>query len=797
MNEHELKYDAFISYRHCPLDQFTAINIHKKLENFKMPKSVLPLLEGKKSKIERVFRDEDELPLSDNLSDPISKALSNTDFLIVICTPRLKESKWCQREIETFLQEHDRKHILLVLAEGEPVDSFPDILTYEEVEVTDEKGNKTIVRKEIEPLAADVRGKNHKEMLKAMDIAVIKLVAAIFSLNYDDIKQRHREQRLKNLVKIWSSISAAIFVFLVVCVFLLTKISQQKKEIEERYAGAMAVAAEELLGEGRRADALYALRQVLPEDTYINSESYRLLNAALNTYGTGEQYLPGRIFEIPSAVSEYCVSEDGSLLLVQGMHQDFYLFDTRTGEEIHRFTASYADNTMPIVAFDHDKGLIYADASSVQYLDLTNMQSSLVCENTGYVVSDPNSSVVMILAGNAFIGYDNGECLYKVDLNQYDIDTTSYFTYEYGFSSDGRYLTLAMGDYTGENLVLLMDTLNGDLISGLYFDAKGTLFPVSDGEYIFLIEDKNDGSSGKLSVVNAATAEVLGSMTLPLPYIKSVSMLNNQIVLRNGNNAVFIDARSFKITAQLDGTGLIVNDFIYQDAAMFADYMGEMYLLGEEYSYGMDVTKHLFAISPQQRIMNCLYAKERFFYQFVDANYIALYEKTEDMKREILKEEEVEVQAEFTEYKDAMSLLDQLKDVDRDYVYSAIISSDDRYLFVFMFDESVKIYDATTKKLVKTIYSLDCELLNSCVYLPKENIYVMNSNSYSYLLDQNLNYISKLDPVCSYQQGTLVVKRGGQYYLIPYVDYRENMKKADELLDEYEPTATIRKRYGI
>ncbi len=104
----DVRYDAFISYRHCELDSFVSENLHKKLETFKLPKSVLGKVDPNKTKIERIFRDEAELPLANNLSDPISDALANSEFLIVICTPRLPESQWCQKEIETFVKLHDR-----------------------------------------------------------------------------------------------------------------------------------------------------------------------------------------------------------------------------------------------------------------------------------------------------------------------------------------------------------------------------------------------------------------------------------------------------------------------------------------------------------------------------------------------------------------------------------------------------------------------------------------------------------------------------------------------------------------
>ena len=67
MNLQEIKYDAFISYRHCELDQFVAVNLHKELEAFRLPKVIEKQLRAKgitKKKIERVFRDRDELPVT-------------------------------------------------------------------------------------------------------------------------------------------------------------------------------------------------------------------------------------------------------------------------------------------------------------------------------------------------------------------------------------------------------------------------------------------------------------------------------------------------------------------------------------------------------------------------------------------------------------------------------------------------------------------------------------------------------------------------------------------------------------
>ena len=202
-------YDAFISYRHCDLDQFVAENLHKQMETFKLPKNLVKKNIASRTKIERVFRDKEELPLTNNLEDPIMQALIHSEYLIVVCSPRLRESAWCKKEIETFIQYHGREKVLVVLAEGEPRDSFPEELLYVEEPVYYEDGSVKITRKMIEPLAADVRGKNKKEVLRNLKSELLRLLAPMFSVTYDDLRQRQRERKMRRIITV-SVVSAVV-----------------------------------------------------------------------------------------------------------------------------------------------------------------------------------------------------------------------------------------------------------------------------------------------------------------------------------------------------------------------------------------------------------------------------------------------------------------------------------------------------------------------------------------------------------------------------------------------------------
>lgn len=171
-----MKYDAFISYRHTEPDMYIAKKVHKGLETLRVPREAAQ--KSGKKKIERVFRDQEELPIGSDLGDNITTALAESEYLIVICSPRTPQSAWVMKEIDTFIGFHGRERILAVLVEGEPQDAFPKQLQ------TDADGNP------VEPLAADVRGASRRERSRRMRTELIRLAAPLLHCSYDDLRQR-------------------------------------------------------------------------------------------------------------------------------------------------------------------------------------------------------------------------------------------------------------------------------------------------------------------------------------------------------------------------------------------------------------------------------------------------------------------------------------------------------------------------------------------------------------------------------------------------------------------------------
>ncbi len=202
MGEQTYCYDAFISYRHLPLDKAVAVRLQELLESFKPPKGL-----GEDRKIRRIFRDQSELPTSGDLGADIHEALMSSRYLIVICTEKTKESVWCMEEIRQFKEAHNGQtgHILVVTASGEPTEVFPEALLTERVPVVQEDGTTLWQERIVEPLCCDVRTESTHKSLKRLKTEFLRVAAPLIGCRYDDLYQRHRRRARRRLALLTGS----------------------------------------------------------------------------------------------------------------------------------------------------------------------------------------------------------------------------------------------------------------------------------------------------------------------------------------------------------------------------------------------------------------------------------------------------------------------------------------------------------------------------------------------------------------------------------------------------------------
>ena len=499
----EFKYDAFISYRHTELDKFVAENLHKQLESFRLPKSIAKKRPGEKNRIERVFRDKEELPLTSNLEDPILQALHSSEWLIVICSPRLRESMWCRKEIETFVNLRGREHVLAVLIEGEPAESFPDELLFKVEKHTLPDGTVEEIKIPVEPLAADVRGKNKKEVLKAMKTEIMRLLAAMFHLDYDDLRQRHKERRMRRIVTASLIGGAACLLFGIYSTATALRIQHQKEQIELQSQEIKSQSAELQLQafEIQRQNDELSLRQArslaelatsyLEDGDRVNAIK-TATEALTKSEGIELPYTPEAQMILAESVRAY---DTGNVYKAQYQHQ----------------TAGQVDGILS--SADKDTICIYDDTHTITLFDLANMEVIEVFGPTEYGAAGIYGCTFL---GDDRFGYLNAEdnlCIYDLNAKEVIGSIDSDYVMSVTADEEGKYIALEKLNrcfeiYNGETLELLGTTPkveSSSLILGPYVSEEGIL------ACAYPVDKKNDEEVYSIYFFDLNTMEVLST----------------------------------------------------------------------------------------------------------------------------------------------------------------------------------------------------------------------------------------------------------------------------------------------
>ncbi len=204
------QYKAFLSYSHK--DKKAGEWLHKQLEKYHIPKS-LALPEGINVDgrgIGRIFRDRDELPAAEDLTEAVRKALETSEYMIVLCSPNSAASRWVNKEIIEFKRLRGDRYVLPIIIDGEPfasdhgapeLECFPPAVRFK---IAKTGGLSTLPA---EPAAADAR-----KDADGKQRAVLKILAGILGVGLDRLVEREMRRRQKRVTIITAGAMAAVLV---------------------------------------------------------------------------------------------------------------------------------------------------------------------------------------------------------------------------------------------------------------------------------------------------------------------------------------------------------------------------------------------------------------------------------------------------------------------------------------------------------------------------------------------------------------------------------------------------------
>ncbi len=355
----EYKYKAFISYRHLEPDMQAAEKLQKLLESYKPPKNL-----GKTKDNWRIFRDVSELQSSSDLSEDIRNAIETSEYLIVICSPKYTESKWCMQELTRFRELHGNtnENIITLLVSGEPQESFPEELTYTEMTTTNEKGEEVTVKVEVEPLAANIKADTLKESMKKLNTEYLRIAAPLLGCDFNDLFQREKRREAARRRRIFGGVSGILSLITVISVASAVTISsknvqikKQNSQIKEQNeqialknndllienAGHLASESENLFKENSLIPAIQKAVQALPaegEDKPVLPEAEYALSRELGMF-RHSQLSPQLSLRHECAVEQLSFMGGGKTIVSQDA-TGIYFWDAETGKLIKKLTGA-------------------------------------------------------------------------------------------------------------------------------------------------------------------------------------------------------------------------------------------------------------------------------------------------------------------------------------------------------------------------------------------------------------------------------------------------------------------------
>lgn len=445
--EGQKEYYAFISYKRE--DEKWAKWLQDKLEHYRFPTNLNGRTDLPKN-IRPTFRDVTDLS-PEPLEQAINNALLNSEWLIVICSPRSAKSPWVCKEAQTFIDIGRADHIIPFVIEGNPFSTDTATECYPEA-LLNLTGSKEL-------LAANIN-----EM--GRDAAAIKVVARMFGLKFDTLWQRHErtQKRRKNRI-----IAVLLFLFFIACGIAGWMINKDW-EMMKMQARVVAKQADLLISNGDSYTARLICLDVLPSEWIWKYWPNRPFVPEVETALRNSIKHETAIFKgIKASISPdgkkiAAVSQEGHIMIYNSSNGALEFCSEVETQYSHSqvWSLGFCDNGK-LLAYTMDKTLKIRDVATGRLLH--TIESEYISDTFFSSSFSPNGSLIAVGAENGEIRVfevNSGKELTVIKIpNEENPDVVNYVR-SVVFSADGSHLL--SGSVDGKVRIINLKTLKVEKI---------------------------------------------------------------------------------------------------------------------------------------------------------------------------------------------------------------------------------------------------------------------------------------------------------------------------------------------
>jgi WD40 repeat protein len=368
------KYKAFISY--SQKDVKWAKRIHTALENYSIPSGIIVEGLDKKRRIGKVFRDDDELAGSISLKETLVEVLTQSESLIVICSPNATQSKWVEQEVLDFKVKHSTGKVFGIIIAGEPNASEsknPELECFPLTLRRELNNDGTLSDVATEPLAPDVRKEDFNRV-------ITRIIAGLLRVDFDDLwNRKERIRKRKLLIRLVIS-SVSVFTLGLISAIAVSNwnnaiktrdlsIAQSAVQLqrEGNYKAAiqMAIRAKQRLSDYDAVKYIPFVNAPMDKTARTLASAWSLSGSTLLEHSNGHL----------GSISKITFSNDGRTAATIASDTSIFIWDTFTGQPIKQllsksdFFADKKHDFINSISFSHSGRFIEADNTRIWDLE--------------------------------------------------------------------------------------------------------------------------------------------------------------------------------------------------------------------------------------------------------------------------------------------------------------------------------------------------------------------------------------------------------------------------------------------